>query len=159
LLRHPSQSTSANSGGLTDADATAIAGLKTAKLLTVSPEHPSPATMAVLIAPGAPNNPTKQEQSAAKAMGSLAKELDIAGGATVVAGPPDAAANAGVIAAVRSDDATRRIVSTVDDADTETGRIRLVLALSAELRDTSGQYGVGPGANAAVPTPAPTRTP
>ncbi|MFL6240431.1 MAG: copper transporter [Actinomycetes bacterium] len=158
LLRHSSQ-TPATSGDLTSADTTALAGLKTAKLLSLSPERPPVATSVVLVAPDAPDQPTKDDETAATAVAALARELDVAGGGTVVAGPQSSAQNAGVIAAVRSDGATRKVVSTVDDADTETGRIRVVLALKAELHDTSGQYGIGPGANAPVPSPAPLPSP
>jgi hypothetical protein len=159
LLRHPPERPASGQGSLTSADATALAGLKTAKLLSIAPDHPAPATLAVLVAPGAPDQPTKADQASAQAIGLLARELDYAGGGTVVAGPPTAAGSAGVIAAVRSDSTTRQAVSTVDDADTETGRIRLVLALAAELHDTTGQYGVGPGANAPIPSPAPLPSP
>jgi len=159
LLRHPPERPANTVGTLTSADSTALAGFKTANLLSLSPDHPEPATLAVLVTPGAPDRPTKTDRDSANALGMLARELDFAGGGTVVAGPPTAAASAGVIAAVRSDRTARKAVSTVDDADTETGRIRLVLALAAELRDTSGQYGVGPGADAPVPSPAPLPSP
>ena len=159
LLRHPPERPANGPGALTTADTTALAGFKTANLLTVSPDHPLPASLAVLVTPGAPDQPTKADQDSAQALGMLARQLDVAGGGTVVVGPPTAAASAGVIAAIRSDSTARKSVSTVDDADTETGRIRLVLALAAELRDSSGQYGVGPGANAPVPSPAPLPSP
>ena len=158
LLRPSAQDISSGTA-LTSADTTALAGLQTAKLITVAPDHPTLATLAVLVVPGAPDQPTKADQAAAGAVGALAHELDVAGAGTVIAGAPAAAESGGVIGAVRGDDAIRKVVSTVDDADTETGRIRLVLALAAELHDTSGQYGVGPGANAPAPSPAPTPSP
>jgi hypothetical protein len=160
LLRHPPESqTSTTTASLTSADATALSGLKAADFLSLTPGHPDPATLAVLVAPGAPDQPTKDDSAAATAIAAMAKALDVASGGIVVAGPPAAAESAGVVAAVRSDGALRKEVSTVDDAQTETGRIRLVLALAAELRDASGQYGVGPGANAPVPSPAPLPSP
>jgi hypothetical protein len=154
LLR-PTLEVSGNTA-LTSADTTALAGLETAKLISVAPDHPAPADLAVLVVPGAPDQPSKADQAAAVAVGALARELDVAGGGTVVVGAPAAAESGGVINAVRADGEIRKVVSTVDDADTETGRIRLVLALAAELRDTTGQYGVGAGANAPAPSPAPT---
>jgi hypothetical protein len=158
LLRKPAQDVT-GSTSLTSADTTAIAGLETAKLIDVAPDRPTPATLAVLVVAGAPDQPTKADQAAATAVGALARQLDVAGGGTVVVGAPNAADSGGVIAAVRADSASRKVVSTVDDADTETGRVRLVLALEAELRDMSGQYGVGAGASAPAPSPAPTPSP
>jgi hypothetical protein len=159
LLHHPPQAPTGSVGSLTTADTTALAGLKTANLVSLSPAHPVPATVAVLVAGDAPGRPTKDDQAAATALTALARELDLAGSGTVVAGSAAADAPAGVVASIRADGVTKRVVSTVDDADTESGRIRLVLALAAELRAASGQYGVGPGANAPVPSPAPLPSP
>jgi hypothetical protein len=158
LLRHPTQIPTSSAPPATSADTTALAGLTTAQLVSVTPSHPTPATLAVLVAPDAPSQPTKDDVAAANGLAALAHELDVAGGGTVVAGSIGADQPAGVIAAVRADSTIKRAVSTVDDADTETGRIRLVLALAAELDDASGQYGVGPGANAPAPSPAPLPT-
>jgi hypothetical protein len=159
LLRHPSQTSTATVTSLTTADTTALAGFKTAHFVSMTPQDPDPATLAVLVTPDAPGQPTVQDRNAATAISALARELDSAGGGTVVVGSPASANSGGVIAAVRADSTTRKIVSTVDDADTESGRIRLVLALEAELRDSSGQYGVGPGATAPAPSPAPSPSP
>jgi hypothetical protein len=159
LLHHPPQAPVGPSNSLTSADTTALAGLKTANLVSLSPSHPAPATLAVFVAAGAPDQPTKDDQAAATALTALARGLDLAGGGTVVVGPANADAPAGLVAAVRADNDTKKVVSTVDDADTEPGLIRIVLALAAELRDTSGQYGIGPGANAAVPSPVPAPLP
>ena len=159
LLRHPPSVTSTDAGQLSSADAEALAGFKTAHLMSVSPSRPEPATLAVLVVGNAPSEPNDLTKAAATTITDLATELDAAGGGAVVIGPNTAAQNGGVIAVARSDGDTRKSVSTVDDADTESGRIRVVLALAAELGNTSGQYGIGPGANAPLPSPAPLPTP
>jgi hypothetical protein len=159
LLRHPPAATDVGSGSLSSSDASTLAGFKTAGLVSVSPSRPAPGTLAVLVVGGAPKEATDATKAADATLTALARELDFAGGGAVVVGPPTSAEAGGIVAAARSDDDTRKAVSTVDDADTRTGRIRVVLALAAELRNASGQYGVGPGANAALPSPAPLPTP
>jgi hypothetical protein len=159
LLRHPPAATSVGGSALTTADASALAGFKTAGLVSVSPSRPEPGTMAVLVVGNAPKQRTDAVKTADATVTALARELDSAGGGVVVVGPPSAAEPGGVLEAARQDDDTRKAVSTVDDADTKTGRIRVVLALAAELRNESGQYGVGPGASAALPSPAPLPSP
>lgn len=159
LLRHPPAAPSTDTGTFSSADTAALAGFKTAKLISVSPSRPLPATLAILVVGNAPSQPNDETKTAAKTITDLVRELDAAGGGAVMAGPPAAAENGGVIAIARSDGGTRKSVSTVDDADTDSGRIRVVLALAAELGNISGQYGIGPGANAPVPSPAPLPTP
>ncbi|MDX6287307.1 MAG: hypothetical protein QOG53_2792 [Frankiales bacterium] len=159
LLRHPPAVTVNDPGGLTSAEIEALAGFKAAGLMSVSPNRPAPGTLVVLVVGGAPGQATDATKAAAKTITDLARELDSAGGGAVVVGPNSAAENGGIISVARSDGDTRKSVSTVDDADTESGRIRVVLALAAELGNTSGQYGTGPGANAPLPSPAPLPTP
>ena len=61
-----------------------------------------------------------------------------------------------LVAALRSSAPVRRAVSSDDVADTASGVIATVLALTQQVGGTTGQYGVGPGADAAMPpiTPA-----
>jgi hypothetical protein len=159
LLRHPPAATSNTLGTFSSADAAALAGFTTAGLISVTPTRPVPGTLAILVVGNAPGQPDDATKAAAKTITDLVRELDSAGGGAVVAGPPSAAQNGGLISAARSDGNTRKTVSTVDDADTDSGRIRVVLALAAELGNISGQYGTGPGANAPIPSPAPHPTP
>lgn len=69
------------------------------------------------------------------------------GSGTVLAGRDGSGSGTGAVAVVRADEALARAVTTVDDIDTEAGRLTAVLALQ-QLKGESrtGQYGVGPGA-------------
>jgi hypothetical protein len=59
------------------------------------------------------------------------------------------------VAALRSSAPVRRAVSSDDVADTASGVIATVLALTQQVGGTTGQYGIGPGADAAMPPVAP----
>jgi Copper transport outer membrane protein, MctB len=85
----------------------------------------------------------------------LVAALDSGQGA-VLAGPTGSAKPGGLVAAMRSSAPVRRAVSSDDVADTASGVIATVLALTQQVGGTTGQYGVGPGADAAMPpvTPA-----
>ena len=61
----------------------------------------------------------------------------------------------GLVAGVRTDDATADILSTVDDAESISGRIATVLGLSQSLDGVTGHYGTGPGADEVIPKPTP----
>ena len=85
----------------------------------------------------------------------LIAALDSGQGA-VLAGPAGSAKPGSLVAALRSSAPVRRAVSSDDVADTASGVIATVLALTQQVGGTTGQYGVGPGADAAMPpiTPA-----
>jgi len=84
------------------------------------------------------------------AMLALIAEFDKLERATVVTGAT-AKGDGNIIAAVRSDDAISKRLSTVDDVNLAAGRIAVVLALAAEAKGVSGQYGIGSGATSRVP--------
>ena len=79
----------------------------------------------------------------------LAAGLAPHGAGTVVAGRDGSASGTAAVAVTRSDLALAGAVSTVDDIDTQSGRITTVLALQ-ELAagGRPGQYGIGQGATA-----------
>jgi Copper transport outer membrane protein, MctB len=110
-----------------------------------APSAASPATVAVLLT-SAGALPTPQSQ----ALVAVAAELKPASAATVMAGgvSPVNASNAVTV------EASVGTVSTVDNADTETGEIIVAQALR-ELLDGKpvAAYGIEPGT---VPSPAPT---
>lgn len=56
------------------------------------------------------------------------------------------------LAPIRDDDQLRAAVSTVDDVDLVAGRVASALAIAGLVRGTVGHYGVGAGADSAVPT-------
>jgi len=79
----------------------------------------------------------------------LAAGLAPHGAGTVVAGRDGSASGTAAVAVTRSDPALTGAVSTVDDIDTQSGRITTVLALQ-ELAagGRPGQFGIGQGATA-----------
>ena len=74
------------------------------------------------------------------------------GSGTVLAGRDGSATGTAAVAVTRSDAALAGAVSTIDDVDTESGRITAVLAL-AELvgGGKPGQFGTGQGASSVTP--------
>ncbi|WP_375476147.1 copper transporter [uncultured Jatrophihabitans sp.] len=76
------------------------------------------------------------------------------GAHVVVAGNAAAAGRGGLVAAVRTEVATRSAVSSVDNADNALGQVSAVLALSAAAKGDFGHYGTQNGADALFPTPS-----
>ncbi len=71
------------------------------------------------------------------------------GSGTVLAGRYGSATGVSAVAIARADAGTARAVSTVDDLDSESGRITSVLALGAMIGGAApGDYGIGAGAAA-----------
>ncbi len=109
-----------------------------------------PASLAVLVAPSGP-----PPQSGSRVLVALAVALWNAGSGTVMVGGTQSVGPGSVISA--EDGAGQ--VSTVDNADTETGQIMTVQALRLLLdRKAPGQYGISPDA-APTPVPTPSVTP
>ena len=70
------------------------------------------------------------------------------GSGTVLVGRDGSASGTSAIAVTRSDAALNSVVSTVDNGDSESGRITAVLALSTLINGgTPGQFGIGQGAS------------
>lgn len=71
------------------------------------------------------------------------------GSGTVLVGRDGSASGIAAVAVTRSDAALSASVSTVDDVDSESGRITTVLALGDLVNGgQAGQYGIGPSATA-----------
>jgi Copper transport outer membrane protein, MctB len=123
--------------------------------ITVVSGNPAaaPAQVAVLVTPNGP-----PPQSASQVLVAFAQELKSAGGATVMAG---AVVSIGTGSAISAEDSTGPLVSTVDDADTESGQILVVDALVEALHGKSPKpYGAGSGtAVNPAPTASPTASP
>lgn len=139
-------------GAATPASTQTLAALKQGDLLRFDGAGPAPATLAVVVAP-TPDAKASADQRRDVLSGwlGLARGLDAAGRGTAVVGAPDSAASGGLLAAVRSDDAAAKVVSTVDDLSMPMGRIAAVYALREQVAGQAGQYGVGPGASAVLP--------
>ncbi|EID08942.1 copper transporter [Mycolicibacterium phlei] len=77
----------------------------------------------------------------------LAAGLSPHGAGTVIAGRDGSGSGTGAVAVVRSDAALANAVSTVDDVDSQSGRITTVLAVADLINGgRTGQYGIGKGA-------------
>jgi hypothetical protein len=128
-----------------------LTGFSQAGYITVVSGAPAdqPAELAILVTPGGP-----PPQSSGQVLEAFAQELKSAGGATVMAG---AVSSIGTGSAISAEDSAGPLVSTVDDADTESGQILAVDALWAALHGKAAKaYGVVSGA---AVSPAPTAAP
>jgi hypothetical protein len=130
---------------------TVLAGLEELGVLSQDTSSVSPADFAVVLTSGTLGG--EEADARATALVQLATALDDEGSGAVVAGDPVSTADGGLVAAVRAGQAVTSAVSTVDNVTTAAGRISTVLALAAEGRGTSGEYGVGEDTQP-VPPPA-----
>ncbi|HEU4676116.1 MAG TPA: copper transporter [Motilibacteraceae bacterium] len=135
-----------------------LEALAAAGFLKVDGSPVGRATLAVVEAGPAPQVPTDGTKAQVTDLVGLATALDAADQGTVVAGPVESAGAGGVVAAVRSGDAAKRL-STVDALGTAAGRMSVPLALAAEAQGTSAAYGFGEGAARPLPSPLPSLTP
>ncbi|MBB2902717.1 hypothetical protein FHR75_003553 [Kineococcus radiotolerans] len=109
-------------------------------------------TLALVVAGAADSDATDAQLSAdAAAWTALARELDTASAGAVLAGPPEAAADGGALAALRADSGVADTVSGVGDLDSPVGRVNVVLALREQLSGGAGQYGTAGSAGAVSP--------
>lgn len=122
--------------------------------LTVSGQPDTRATLAVVVIPDTTSSGSGSHVN--QALVTLARQLGLAGQGTVVAGARSGSADA--IDALRSGGQAKH-VSSVDDADTVIGQIVVVQALAEQLNGVTGNYGIGPNADAPGPSPAPTPSP
>jgi hypothetical protein len=122
-----------------------------------------PATAAVVLAGPAPDPDEQQQQQEQQQLRqaqlegllALARELDGRSGGAVVAGPPEASLEGGLVRAVRADSDLSAVVSSVDNVNRAVGQVAVVRALSEQLQGGAGSYGGTSGASAPVPTGAP----
>lgn len=140
-------------GRTTTAAVQMLAALKAANLVGFDADGPKFATLAVVVAP-APDATRTVDLRASDLSGwtAITRALDAASSGATVVGPPESAAGGGLVAAIRADPGTAKLVSTVDDADTAVGRIATVFALREQMTGSAGQYGVAAGASAVLPS-------
>lgn len=134
-----------------------LAGFKTAGFLTFSGQPATRATLAVVIAP-ADASQDKDAGTENKALVSLPIALYGRGNGTVVAGNADAAADGGMLKALRDNGDAQGHVSTIDTANSPAGQLTTVFALHDATQGKAGDYGIGSGVKGALPTPVPTVT-
>jgi len=124
-----------------------LAGLNTLNMLKTESGNPGSGKALVLVAPGS----RPSGDPAAAMLQSFASEVALIGGPTVVAGDQQSATGAGLVAELRGNDATKKALSTVDDAGTALGNLTVVLTVSDALAGRKGSYGVAAGADALLP--------
>lgn len=144
----------ARGGRADDAGTEILDAFKKAGFVTTGEKFAQHATLALVIAPSTPYS-YKGADIDGEALISLTSALDAGGRGGVLAGPPTAAREGGLIAALR-DSAAGDKVSSVDTADTPAGQVVTVLALQSEVGGRSGRYGTGPDAAGFLPSPVPT---
>ena len=132
----------------------ALAGLRAGDLVKVSPDQIVPSSSAVFL--GGPVKGSTQQDTDSRLADyvQLVRALDAAGAGAVVMNLPNTAdrtISADVVAAVRKDGDSAKVVSTVDDGDLSMGQTTFVLALEEQYSGGSGQYGLAADAKAIVP--------
>ncbi|MHA0287267.1 copper transporter [Mycobacterium sp. C3-094] len=125
---------------------TVLSALRDTGFITYGTERIGVADTAVVITGGGLGDDAgNQGATVARFAAGLAPH----GAGVVLAGRDGAASGTSAVAVVRSDNALASTVSTVDDVDSESGRITTVLALGALVGGGKpGQYGTGQGASA-----------
>lgn len=125
---------------------TVLTALRDTGFLTFGTDPVGAANTALIVTGGALGDDAgNRGATVARFAAGLAKH----GSGTVLVGRDGSASGTGAVAVTRSDPALTGAVSTVDDVDTESGRITSVLALADLIGGARpGQYGVGQGAGA-----------
>lgn len=101
------------------------------------------------------DGPARSGDSAADRAQTLvdaASALKLSASGVVLAGRSGSEGTSGSVGLTRSDTAASALVSTVDDVETDAGRIATVLALVEQNGGGVGRYGLGENATAPVPT-------
>ena len=159
----PSTGAGAPAGEPDEQSAAVLSGLTELGVINVDGEPAARATLAVVLAPGVPEEDATSATSPPPDQRDvmllpLVTALDAAGRGVVVAGASRSATSGGFIAAVREDGSLDGAVSTVDVADTPQGQIALPLALAEQERGAAGDYGVASGVERVLPPKPETAT-
>jgi hypothetical protein len=122
-----------------------LAALRATGFATYGNQHIGAANTAVIVTGGALGDDAgNQGATVARFAAGLAPH----GSGTVLVGRDGSASGTAAVAVTRSDAALSTTVSTVDDVDSESGRITTVLALSDLInKGRPGQFGIGQGAS------------
>ena len=137
----------------TKADETSVAlltGFQEGGFIAVTGSPAVRAQLALVVSPAGPGSETDEAKATADALLPLVAALDSGQGA-VLAGAYGSAQPGGLVAALRASGPVRRSVSSDDIADSASGVVATVLALTQQSGGTAGQYGIGPDADAAMP--------
>ncbi|MDV3221970.1 copper transporter [Intrasporangium sp.] len=139
--------------------AAALTTLTDAGMVGSSTEELEPADLAVIIS-GDFAGDEVEVQRRAETIRTIARLVADGSAGAVVAGPQPVISagqpvSSDAVAAIRSVDASARLISTVDHASDAPGPAIVVLALESELVGQVGHYGTAEGATAAAPRVAP----
>lgn len=126
-----------------------LSGFSGLGMLRLESSQVKPAQYAVLVTGNPPSGDTASAQ--VRTLIELAEALDKAGRGTVVIGGTSSAEDAGVIGTIRRDDDMMGKLSTIDNADTNSGQISVVFALNEQGDGNSGQYGLSDNAQDQYP--------
>jgi hypothetical protein len=124
---------------------TALAALRDTGFIAYD-KPPSAANTAIIVTGGGlGDNAGNRGSTVARFAAALAPH----GSGTVLAGANGSSSGTAAVGVVRADPGMASAVTTVDDADAESGRITAVLAMHDLLNGGhNGQYGTGPGVTA-----------
>jgi hypothetical protein len=124
---------------------TVLAALRETGFVTYGDEHIGAANTALVVTGGALGDDAGNNGAT---VARFAAGLAPHGNGTVIAGRDGSGSGTAAVAVTRADAGLSDAVSTVDDIDTESGRITAVLALHELLGGGKpGQYGIGQGAS------------
>jgi hypothetical protein len=131
-----------------DETTAALSGLADGGFIRM-PEKLLPGQLAVVLTGGAQGGNGAGDRAATIAR--FATQIDRAGAGAVLAGDTGSADGFGPLGVVRADTAATSILSTVDNVETNAGRVVTVLALREQLEGKSGRYGNAGNAQSVVP--------
>lgn len=142
--------------GVTAASIEVLSGMASAGFVKVSRQPDNYADLVVVVSASAPTKPQSPSPSPSPGEGKLdlVAALQRAGSQTIVVGPAGSADAGALLANVRANSSLQKVISSIDDVDTASGRIAMVYALRAQAGGTVGQYGTGTGAAGPLPTNA-----
>ena len=129
--------------------AAALAALQSAGFITVTGTPAAGQSVIVLTGAQATGG---SEADKAGVVAYLSNQLAKTATGVVVAGRSGSQDPTGTVGVIRGDTALSGTVSTVDNVDSDTGRIATVLALVEQNGGGQGQYGFGANASAQAPT-------
>lgn len=132
-----------------DQAAAVLSALQSAGFLTVTGTPAAGQSVIVLTGAQATGG---SEADRAGAVAYLANQLAQTASGVVVAGRTGSEQPTGTVGVIRGDTTLSAAVSTVDNLDSDTGRIATVLALVEQNGGGQGQYGFGSNAQAQAPT-------
>ncbi len=133
----------------TDQATAALSALSSAGFITASGPV-APGRLVVILTGGAVTGDSAADRG--QTLADLATQLKLTAGGVVLAGRIGSEAATGSVGLIRGDTAASAAVTTVDDVDTDSGRLATVLGLVEQNGGGVGRYGLSDSAQAQVPS-------